>query len=41
VTAIGEVRPEAEGLAFLDAEGRPRPVRPGFDHFAPGAAEER
>ena len=41
VTAIGEVRPEAEGLAFLDAEGRPRPVRPGFDHFAPGAAEGR
>jgi thiamine-monophosphate kinase len=41
VTLIGEVRPEAEGLRFLDAEGRPRPVRPGFDHFAPGAAEGR
>jgi len=33
-TAIGEVRPAADGVRFLDDAGRPVAVRPGFDHFA-------
>jgi thiamine-monophosphate kinase len=33
VHSIGEVRPPAEGVRVLDAEGRPRALRPGFDHF--------
>jgi thiamine-monophosphate kinase len=34
VTVIGEVRPADEGLRFVDADGRVRTMRPGFDHFA-------
>jgi thiamine-monophosphate kinase len=34
VTVIGEVRPAGEGLRFVDADGRVRTMRPGFDHFA-------
>jgi thiamine-monophosphate kinase len=41
VAAIGEVCPHAEGVRFLDAQGRPRPVRPGFDHFATAPAGGR
>jgi thiamine-monophosphate kinase len=33
VHRIGEIRPAAEGVRFLDRAGRPRPVAPGFDHF--------
>ena len=34
VHRIGEVRPAAAGLQVVDPEGRPLPVRAGFDHFA-------
>jgi len=34
VRIVGEITPAAEGLKFLDAEGRPHAARPGFDHFA-------
>lgn len=34
VSVIGEVRPAADGVRFVDAAGRPVPVAPGFDHFA-------
>ena len=34
VRIVGEIAPAAEGLKFLDAEGRPHAARPGFDHFA-------
>lgn len=34
VRVIGEIRPAAEGVQFVDGAGRPVPVRPGFDHFA-------
>jgi thiamine-monophosphate kinase len=34
VSIIGEIRPPAEGIRFLGADGRPVAVRPGFDHFA-------
>jgi thiamine-monophosphate kinase len=30
---IGEIRPPGEGVRFLDRSGRPRAVKPGFDHF--------
>jgi thiamine-monophosphate kinase len=33
VSVIGEIRPIAEGVRFVDHTGRPVPVRPGFDHF--------
>jgi thiamine-monophosphate kinase len=33
VRRIGEMRPPAEGVQFVDRSGRPRPVTPGFDHF--------
>ena len=33
VRRIGEIRPRDEGLRFLDREGRPHAVAPGFDHF--------
>jgi thiamine-monophosphate kinase len=33
VSRIGEVRPAAEGVAFLDDAGEPVEVRPGFEHF--------
>lgn len=34
VSLIGEIRPAAEGLEFVDDAGRPVAVGPGFDHFA-------
>ncbi len=34
VHRIGEVRPAGAGFRVVDAEGRPVPVRAGFDHFA-------
>ena len=34
VSVIGEIRPAAEGMRFVDHTGRPATVRPGFDHFA-------
>jgi len=34
VRIVGEIGPATLGLRFLDATGRPRAVRPGFDHFA-------
>ncbi len=33
VHRIGEVRPAAEGVRFVDRQGHARPVAPGFDHF--------
>jgi thiamine-monophosphate kinase len=33
VHRIGEVRPLGEGVRFLDRDGRPHAVEPGFDHF--------
>jgi thiamine-monophosphate kinase len=33
VHRIGEVRPPDEGVRFLDRNGRPHVVEPGFDHF--------
>jgi thiamine-monophosphate kinase len=33
VRRIGEVRPRAEGVRFVDRTGRPHAVTPGFDHF--------
>jgi thiamine-monophosphate kinase len=33
VTVIGEVRPAADGVRFLDERGRPVEVRAGFEHF--------
>ena len=33
VHRIGEVRPLGEGVRFLDRDGRPLAVEPGFDHF--------
>ena len=33
VHRIGEVRPVAEGVRFLEQGGRARAVRPGYDHF--------
>jgi len=33
VHRIGEVRPAAEGVRFVDRQGRARAVAPGFDHF--------
>ncbi len=33
VHRIGEMRPPAEGVRFLDRSGRPRAVAAGFDHF--------
>jgi thiamine-monophosphate kinase len=33
VHRIGQVRPPEEGLRFLDQDGRPHAVEPGFDHF--------
>jgi thiamine-monophosphate kinase len=33
VRRIGEIRPPAEGVRFLDRSGRARSVAPGFDHF--------
>jgi thiamine-monophosphate kinase len=33
VSRIGEVRPAAEGVAFLDEAGRAVDVSPGFEHF--------
>jgi thiamine-monophosphate kinase len=33
VSRIGEVRPAAEGVVFLDEAGEPVEVRPGFEHF--------
>jgi thiamine-monophosphate kinase len=34
LTAIGEVVTAAEGVTFHDADGRPVPLVPGFEHFA-------
>lgn len=34
VSVIGTIEPVAAGVRFLDETGRPRVVRPGFDHFA-------
>jgi thiamine-monophosphate kinase len=34
VAIVGEIRPPAEGLRFLDAAGRAVTVPAGFDHFA-------
>jgi thiamine-monophosphate kinase len=33
VSVIGEIRPAAEGVRFLDSGGRPVEVGPGFEHF--------
>jgi len=33
VRRIGDVRPRAEGVRFVDQAGRPHPATPGFDHF--------
>jgi thiamine-monophosphate kinase len=33
VHRIGEMRPAADGVRFLDQDGRTRAVDPGFDHF--------
>jgi len=30
---IGEIRPPADGIRFVNRSGRPRAVAPGFDHF--------
>jgi len=34
VSLIGEIRPAADGVAFVDEAGRPVAVGLGFDHFA-------
>lgn len=34
LTRIGEIRPAADGIRFLDEAGRPARVPLGFDHFA-------
>jgi thiamine-monophosphate kinase len=33
LTAIGEVTPAAQGLRFVDDDGRPVTVRSGYEHF--------
>jgi thiamine-monophosphate kinase len=33
VHRLGEIRPADEGVRFLDRDGHPRAVAPGFDHF--------
>ena len=33
VSVVGEVRPRAEGVTFVDESGRAVEVRPGFEHF--------
>lgn len=33
VSVIGKMQPSGTGVRFLDEAGRPRPMRPGFDHF--------
>ena len=33
VSRIGEVRPAAEGVVFVDEAGEPVDVKPGFEHF--------
>ncbi len=33
VSLIGEIRPAAEGVVFVDETGRPVDVQPGFEHF--------
>jgi thiamine-monophosphate kinase len=33
INRIGEIRPPADGVRFVDRSGRPRSVAPGFDHF--------
>jgi thiamine-monophosphate kinase len=34
LTAIGEITPGPPRIRWLDADGRERPVAPGFEHFA-------
>jgi thiamine-monophosphate kinase len=38
LTAVGEVIDAASGLSFVDAQGRPVAVAPGFEHFVTEAA---
>jgi thiamine-monophosphate kinase len=38
LTAVGEMTRAAEGIRYLDADGRAVSVRPGFEHFVTGRA---
>jgi thiamine-monophosphate kinase len=38
LTAVGQMKPAAEGIQYLDAEGRAVSVRSGFEHFVTGRA---
>ena len=38
LTAVGQMKPAAEGIQYFDAEGRTVSVRPGFEHFVTGRA---
>jgi thiamine-monophosphate kinase len=38
LTAVGRMTRDAEGIQYLDADGRAVSVRPGFEHFVTGRA---